>query len=654
MTRDYLYNFEKQENVRFNEWDYVVFALTLVVSASIGLFYAIKDRKVKDENEFLLAGRQMQVFPVALSLLSSFISAITLLGTPAEVYTYNTMYWWISIGFLFTAMGAAHIFYPVFYRLQITSVFQYVEMRFGLICRFTACLMYLTWMLLYMAVVLYGPSLALNAVTGLDLWGSVVAVGLVCTFYTTLGGMKAVVWTDTFQMLVMFAGMLTLLIMGSLKLGGLDVAWDIANKNGRILFFDFDPDPRTRHTTWNVVVGGGMFWCAIYGINQAQVQRAMSVPSLKKCRQALWLNFPGMLLILSLVCTVGVVMYAYYAGCDPVTVGAIKKTDQLIPLFTMDLTGHLHGIPGLIMSCVFSGSLSTISSGLNAVAAVLLEDFLRPYIWKNVGPVGATIFSKITVIVVGVICLLLAFVVSEMGAILQLAYVLFGILGGPLLGLFTLGVLFPWANKWGGLVGHLTALGLIAWIGLGTTFNKVSVSPKSPLSIDLCRFDLMYNQTTATSLMTTTLAANLSTTTIPPATEEEYFPLYTMSYIWYTGLATLTTVVVGMVVSIITGVTDTTKLNPLLICPFFDVFMPFLPEKTRKKLRFGVPHGKDEFIKTFEEHVKHPHHMNGGVDNPGADISDVKLEPKFIIQSESTISPTDQSEKTQNGLDTRL
>ena len=122
--RDYLYNFEKNENVRFHEWDYVVFGLTLLVSASIGLYYAIKDRKVKDENEFLLAGRKMAVFPVALSLLSSFISAITLLGTPAEVYWYNTMYWWISIGFLFTAMGAAHIFYPVFYRLQITSVFQ--------------------------------------------------------------------------------------------------------------------------------------------------------------------------------------------------------------------------------------------------------------------------------------------------------------------------------------------------------------------------------------------------------------------------------------------------------------------------------------------------------------------------------------------------
>lgn len=124
MDRDYQYIFEKKEAVNFNAVDYVVFAATLLVSASIGLYYAIKDRKKTDEKEFLLAGRSMQTFPVALSLLSSFISAITLLGTPAEVYTNNTMYWWISIGFILSATGTAHIFVPVFYQLQITSVFQ--------------------------------------------------------------------------------------------------------------------------------------------------------------------------------------------------------------------------------------------------------------------------------------------------------------------------------------------------------------------------------------------------------------------------------------------------------------------------------------------------------------------------------------------------
>lgn len=646
MERDYQYIFEKKESVTFSAADYVVFAATLLVSASIGLYYAIKDRKKTDEKEFLLAGRSMQTLPVSLSLLSSFISAITLLGTPAEVYSNNTMYWWISIGFILSAAGTAHIFVPVFYQLEITSVFQYIELRFGHMCRVIGSIIYLTWMLLYMAVVLYGPSLALNAVTGLSLWGSVVAVGLVCIFYTTLGGMKAVVWTDSFQMLVMFAGMLALLISGSMKLGGLDVAWDIANKNQRILFFEFDPDPSVRHTTWNVVIGGGFFWMAIYGINQAQVQRAISVPSVKHARTAIWLNFPGMLLILSLVCSVGVVMYAFYSTCDPVSLKIISKTDQLIPLFTMDLLGHLHGLPGLVLSCVFSGSLSTISSGLNAVAAVLLEDFVKPYCCKKISGYAATLFSKATVVGCGLICLALAYFVSELGAILQLAYVLFGILGGPLLGLFTFGMLCPWGNKWGGNIGLITALAFVAWIGLGTSINNVVITPKSPLTTAGCNMTAITAlQGLATTAAPTTAAVLASTTPATAAPPKDYFLLYRMSYIWYTGLAVLTVLVVGTLISLLTGGhKKMSELDPRVICPFFDVFMPFLPESFRRKARCGVRHGDEEFIANFVKHQEEKL-QHDGLHNPALDVSDINLSEKKAVQNGHTVTNGDFSTK---------
>ncbi|XP_076075730.1 sodium-coupled monocarboxylate transporter 2-like [Mytilus galloprovincialis] len=447
-NRTYSYTFERGESTLFHVADYVVFGLTLLVSATIGLFYAIKDRNSNNEKEFLLAGRNLSVFPVTLSLLSSFISAITLLGTPAEVYKYNTMYWLISIGFVLAATASAHIFIPVFYNLGVTSVFEYIQLRFGGVVRIISCIVYLVWMLFYMSIVLYGPSLALSAVTGISLWGSVVAVGVVCTFYTTLGGMKAVVWTDSFQMMVMFAGMFTLLIAGCMKVGGIDVVWNVADQNERIKIFIMNVDPTVRHTFWNVVVGGGLFWTAVYGINQAQVQRVLSLPSLRKAKLALWLNLPGMCAVLTLVCLVGLTMYTYFSTCDPVSLEIIQKSDQLIPLFTMDLVGHIAGLPGLVISCVFSGSLSTISSGYNAIAAILLEDFVKPCFPKMTS-LAKTVLSKMAIIVCGGVCLLIAYIVSQLGgSILQVSYILFGMLGGPLLGVFTLGVLFPWANKW--------------------------------------------------------------------------------------------------------------------------------------------------------------------------------------------------------------
>ena len=133
-NRTYSYNFETGKSTTFHTYDYVVFAITLSISASIGLYYAIKDRK-KDEEEFLLAGRNMSVVPVAFSLMSSFISAATLLGTPAEMYRYHTMYWLVCFGFLISVVLSNTNYIPVFYNLGITSVF---ELRFIVINHFFA------------------------------------------------------------------------------------------------------------------------------------------------------------------------------------------------------------------------------------------------------------------------------------------------------------------------------------------------------------------------------------------------------------------------------------------------------------------------------------------------------------------------------------
>ena len=118
------YSFETGEKKTFHSADYAVFGATLAISAAIGVFYAIKDRKKNTTEEFLLAGRDMHPIPVALSLTSSFISAVTILGTPAEVYVNNVMYGWIAVSIIIMAIGAALIFIPTFYKLGITSVFE--------------------------------------------------------------------------------------------------------------------------------------------------------------------------------------------------------------------------------------------------------------------------------------------------------------------------------------------------------------------------------------------------------------------------------------------------------------------------------------------------------------------------------------------------
>ncbi|WAQ95566.1 SC5A6-like protein [Mya arenaria] len=405
MLSDRSYSFNTGQKNTFSTVDYVIFGATLAVSTFIGFFYAIKDRKISDTKLFLLAGGNMNFVPVSMSLLASFMSAITLLGTPAEMYNFGTMYWWIGLSYAGSVALAAHVYVPIFYRLRVTTL------------------------------------------TGLSLWGAIISVGSLCTIYTAIGGMKAVLWTDTFQTVMMIVG-------------------------------------------------------------------------------ALWVNFPGLCVILLLSCMVGIVMYAFYSTCDPISFKLIMASDQMYPLFVMDLLSHVPGVPGLFVACIFSGTLSS-SAALS----------------------------------------------------------LFGMLGAPMLGLFTLGMIYPWANYKGAYAGTLTSLVVMLWIGGGAYITKPS-SWRPPISTEGCNWNLTQDgrlspwNTTATPVLisTITTADVINDTVIASASLAEGC------------LAMLIVCVVGIIVSLITGRQDPRKLDARLVCPIFDVMFPFLPERWRKPLRFGIVH----------------------------------------------------------------
>ncbi|XP_071108383.1 sodium-coupled monocarboxylate transporter 1-like [Haliotis cracherodii] len=606
MSEDYSINTGQKKT--FTIPDYVLFSLTLAISAGIGLFYAIKDRNKVNSKEYLLGGKDMYVLPVAMSLLVTFLSALTLLGTPAEMYNFTTMFWWLCLAFVFAMVIASVVFIPFFYNLNVTSVFQYLQLRFSMPVRVLASLLYILQTSAYMSFVLYAPSLALNAVTGLDLWGSLVAVGIIVTLYTALGGMKAVLWTDTFQAFVILAGLLAVLIQGSIVMGGFQNAWDIAANRSRIYFHDFSFDPTTRHSFWSVVVGGSFFWMSLYGVNQAQVQRALSCPSMFKARLTLLVNLPGLIFIVSLCCMIGIVMYAFYADCHPIKFNnLISRTDQLLPLYVMDILGHIPGIPGVFVSCIFSGSLSTISSSLNALGAIIPCDFIKPC-FPYLSDRSMTILSKVTVVIFGGVAIGLAALVSQLGSVLQASYTVYSIINGPLFGLFILGMFFPWANAWGAFVGALTSLTFMCWIGFGAFANKVSTAILSPVFTHGCNWSVTTTAMTITTTLGTTTTPSTGSTemTTVAASSDPFIPMYKLSYLYYTPTAMAVLVIVGMVVSLITGPRRPGSIDPRLLCPLFDRLFPCMPEKILRPLRCGVNHKGKYRKEVYKEADKLP------------------------------------------------
>ncbi|RUS84523.1 hypothetical protein EGW08_007692 [Elysia chlorotica] len=573
------YSFNTGKLKQFSPLDYVLFSAVLIVSAAIGLYNAWRDRRKRSLDDYLLAGRSMNPWPVGLSLLASFMSAITLLGTPAEMYNYTTVYFWIGVAYLLVIAGAAHIYIPVFYRLQVTSAYEYLEKRFSRGVRTAASLTFVLQMILYMALVLYAPSLALNAVTGFPLWGAVISVGICCTIYTAVGGMKAVLWTDCFQVGMMLVGYMAILVRGATTVGSWDTAWESAKRTNRVLFDDFSLDPAVRHSVWGLVLGGYFTWVAIFGVNQAQVQRSVTCRTLKQAQFAMWMNFPGLCLILYLGCFIGIYMSAFYENCDPLKTKFVGDSNQLLPMFVMDVLADVTGLPGLFVAGLFSGALSTISSGLNSISAVILEDCIKNYIGQ-IDDSRGRLLSQGLAIIFGIICLGLTYVASKLGSILQAALSLFGMIGGPLLGVFSLGMFFPWANTYGAFSGLFGSLAIMFWIGGGAAVVKPS-HVKADRCISNCNITAFDNKT-LTALYAPWKVAEPSSAN----------PLYTLSYLWYSCTAVALCIAIGLTISFITGHQKPKDVDPRLIVPLCDVIFPFsfLPEKIRKPLRFGVDH----------------------------------------------------------------
>uniref|UniRef100_A0A669BPS5 Sodium-dependent multivitamin transporter n=1 Tax=Oreochromis niloticus TaxID=8128 RepID=A0A669BPS5_ORENI len=502
--------------MHFTTVDYVIFALLLVASAGIGLFYAFSGGRQRTTQEFLMADRSMSCLPVSLSLLATFQSAVAILGAPSEVYTFGTEYWFLGCSYFLGLLIPAHVFIPVFYRLRLSSAYEYLELRFNKTVRICGTATFIFQMV------------SLFILTGFDLWGAVLAMGLVCTLYTALGGLKAVMWTDVFQTVVMFAGQLAVIVVGTSQAGGIAEVWRKAINGSRISGLDLNPNPLERHTFWTLGVGGVFLMLALYGVNQAQVQRYLSSRTEKEQ------------VVLCLGCLMGLVMFARYGEDSPLDKGYVTTNDQMVLYFVMDVFRDLPGLPGLFVACLFSGALSTISSAFNSLATVTMEDLIKPH-FPNMTEGKATLLSKGLALGYGLVCLAMAYIASIMGSMLQAAFSIFGMVGGPLLGLFCLGMFFPWANPTGAVVGLVSGLVMAFWIGIGSFVMRMSVPTPAP-ALNATALPLFDNITT--TVMTTTAK--------PGSTGVE--ALYSLSYMWYSAHNSATVVVVGLIVSLLTGI----------------------------------------------------------------------------------------------------
>ncbi|KAK3793346.1 hypothetical protein RRG08_012108 [Elysia crispata] len=573
------------DRVVFRAADYVMLGVMLLGSMGIGLYFAFSGVSQRTKVDYLLGGRRLKALPVCLSLFASFMSAISLIGIPTEIYSYGTMYVYCLIGQGFSYILAMFTLVPLFYPLRLTSVYEYLNMRFkSRTVQLIGASFGVMSTLSYMTVALLSPALALETAVGIPLWLSIVLVGAIGTIYTTLGGMKSVIWTDVFQAFVIYVGIFTVIIKGTMDAGGFGKVWQINKETGRIVFDDISIDPRVRHTIWNLSLGMSFYWLANH-FSQTSVQRLVSTRSIEDANKVYLFTCPLVLAFVAVLSLTGLVLVAYFQqlGCDPLAAGYVKNKNQIVPYFVIHTLSFFPGLAGLYISTIFSGALSTLSSGINSLAANTVQDFL-PWFLRYRSEAVVTTVTKTLVCFFGITSTGLAYLAKDFeGPVIQVGFTAVSATNGPLLGLFLLAGLFPQANYVGAVVGFASSLVFSYCNAIGSLRFGYSTKMLPMGPTDRCGSGNASSMTvTPGYTFTTTDDVNGSSeltmsTTLRNMQEmdalglpQRDFSLYDISYVLAPVIGTILTIVIGLTASFISNhlFSKTTTPEAKFLFPF--------------------------------------------------------------------------------------
>jgi len=292
--------------------DYGVLGLYLVAMVLIGLYF---HREQRNSEDFFLAGRTMTWFPVGLSVMVTLLSALSYTGIPGEAYHHGLKLLLLPIGIWIALPVMAKIFLPLYQGLGLYSVYEYLELRFDVATRLVSSLVFIVWRLLWMGGVMYAPCKALVVAAGLDvpMWLLLMILGFVGTAYTYLGGIKAVIWTDVIQSLVMFGGLV--LIIGAVWYsldGGAGRVWETAVDFGRDPVAEFKFSWSDRWCFWGVLPHVVLAMLSFYVADQITAQRFLTAKDVRTARRSFLLNCVSNSFMVPALVYVGLCILAFY------------------------------------------------------------------------------------------------------------------------------------------------------------------------------------------------------------------------------------------------------------------------------------------------------------------------------------------------------
>lgn len=353
--------------------DWLVFAGLLLASLGVGFFFAWKDRN-QSADSYLLNNEAMNPYAAGLSIFVSLISALTIIGLPVEIYMFGNAMVWRMLGGLVGMYTVCYVFLPKIYGLQLYSIYTYTDLRFKSPFITKLTLVYGMGALLFHLMALsYLTALAFSTVIDIPDWGSLLVLNTVAIVYTMCGGMKAVIWTDCMQSLIMLFS-LTFICCKLWFMLGSDNIMEVCEEHKCNQWKDMRFDVFQRTSSWGYLNSEYLLITVNMGFGQYFMQRCVACDTLADARKALSIGIVISLFVGAVLTPMtGMAALAYFNGKDPVKCGNLMKADQLMPYLAARVFEDLPGLTGLFISAAYSATLSTLSTGLNSFATVAFK-----------------------------------------------------------------------------------------------------------------------------------------------------------------------------------------------------------------------------------------------------------------------------------------
>lgn len=470
---------EAGANADFGYVNYAFLGLYMMALVYMGFYFVKREKKTED---YFLAGHRIPWWAAGFSIVATIFSGDTFFSQPALVYSVDWFMYPQKLCYVFIPIFIIFFYLPFFRRLNLTTAYEYLEYRFNYPIRLYGSAQFILYQLVRTSLVLYLPSIALSTITGLNIYVCILSMGVLSTFYTVMGGIEAVVWTDVIQAIVLILGaIITLIIIPFYIDGGVTglIQTCIADYKFRMLYFDSDiSDIRN---TWVMLIGSTFGALVYYSSDQAIVQRYFTTPDEKSAAKSLYLNAILVFPITFILYAVGSALYVYYKS-NPAALSLGMQNDAIYPLF---ITQKIPiGLAGLVIAAIFAVSMSTLDSGMNSIATAVVTDFYQR-LFPSSTEIRSLNLARFITLAVGFFATIVAilFATMDIKSVTLFFVSALGLIGSGLGGLFALGIFTRRSNSPGALVG---AIGSAIVLFLIKIYTEVNIFLYSAIGFMLC------------------------------------------------------------------------------------------------------------------------------------------------------------------------